>query len=353
MHRLYSERGSAALMAAIAMVLLGGIGATTASLVSTKESTRADAVSKEQASALAQAGIEYAKNRIDMGLSPAITGKAMGVGTFTVATTPATGAVTSTGTVGAATKSYGLTTSFAKNTVDLDTSQTTIGKLTTSYCPADQTSVVICYDTEGKGKAQDYETTEICSGTLSTYLAAGATQGACAGDDWNASVKTTICHYPPGNQGNAHTITVGASAVNAHVTHHGDTLGGCPGTTTTTVTNLDTIYGVKLTNTGGLDYATAAQWTTAWTPDVLEKTIKLSVIDGNQTTVLYSNSPGYASGTQVDATDYSIASNKTNLPLEQQFNGNLTAGKAYTLTLHFSDGSTVSKTFTPTVVVAP
>lgn len=40
--------------------------------------------------------------------------------------------------------------------------------------------------------------------------------------------KVTICHYPPGNPGNRHTITVGAAAVNAHVANHGDTVGACP-----------------------------------------------------------------------------------------------------------------------------
>ena len=39
--------------------------------------------------------------------------------------------------------------------------------------------------------------------------------------------KVTLCHIPPGNPDNAHTITVGASAVPAHLAH-GDTLGSCP-----------------------------------------------------------------------------------------------------------------------------
>src|SRR6185295_19387348 len=43
-----------------------------------------------------------------------------------------------------------------------------------------------------------------------------------------AAGKVTICHIPPGNPGNAHTITVGASAVPAHQAH-GDTLGACGG----------------------------------------------------------------------------------------------------------------------------
>ncbi|MBP1693960.1 MAG: hypothetical protein H6Q37_1843 [Chloroflexi bacterium] len=39
--------------------------------------------------------------------------------------------------------------------------------------------------------------------------------------------KVVICHYPPGNSGNRHTIEVGQPAVSAHMAH-GDTLGPCP-----------------------------------------------------------------------------------------------------------------------------
>ncbi|NMO23087.1 hypothetical protein HPC49_47220 [Pyxidicoccus fallax] len=38
--------------------------------------------------------------------------------------------------------------------------------------------------------------------------------------------KQTLCHIPPGNPANAHTITVGLPAVKAHL-KHGDTLGAC------------------------------------------------------------------------------------------------------------------------------
>jgi hypothetical protein len=38
----------------------------------------------------------------------------------------------------------------------------------------------------------------------------------------------TLCHLPPGNPANAHTITVGAPAVRAHLAH-GDTIGACGG----------------------------------------------------------------------------------------------------------------------------
>lgn len=42
--------------------------------------------------------------------------------------------------------------------------------------------------------------------------------------------KVAICHVPPGNPDNAHTISIGASAVPKHVgKHEGDTEGACEG----------------------------------------------------------------------------------------------------------------------------
>src|SRR5712691_7269293 len=41
--------------------------------------------------------------------------------------------------------------------------------------------------------------------------------------------KCTICHLPPGNPSNAQTLTIGCSAVDAHMRNHpGDCLGPCP-----------------------------------------------------------------------------------------------------------------------------
>jgi hypothetical protein len=45
--------------------------------------------------------------------------------------------------------------------------------------------------------------------------------------DPNDHKKTTICHIPPGNPANAHTICVGNAAVPAHLNNHGDHVGAC------------------------------------------------------------------------------------------------------------------------------
>jgi hypothetical protein len=44
--------------------------------------------------------------------------------------------------------------------------------------------------------------------------------------DASETQKTTICHIPPGNPENAHTLCVGTPAVDAHLAH-GDHLGSC------------------------------------------------------------------------------------------------------------------------------
>jgi hypothetical protein len=38
--------------------------------------------------------------------------------------------------------------------------------------------------------------------------------------------KIAVCHVPPGNPANAHTICIGRAALKAHL-GHGDPLGGC------------------------------------------------------------------------------------------------------------------------------
>lgn len=55
----------------------------------------------------------------------------------------------------------------------------------------------------------------------------GASQDSLMKANDTAGVaKVSVCHIPPGNPANAHTIVVGAPAVQAHLAH-GDSLGVC------------------------------------------------------------------------------------------------------------------------------
>jgi hypothetical protein len=76
-----------------------------------------------------------------------------------------------------------------------------------------------------------------------------ATEQGIAGSGGADSDKVEICHVPPGNPAAAHTIVVGAAAVDAHL-RHGDTRGACGTTTGVCPCQVPTIW--RLDDVGGL-----------------------------------------------------------------------------------------------------
>ncbi|MBI4238244.1 MAG: hypothetical protein HY696_07505 [Deltaproteobacteria bacterium] len=230
-----NRRGSAALMAMLGLLLLGGMGATAVSLVSTGEETRATSHASELALGLAQAGVEFGKNRIDQGLNPAVANMPFGQGTFTVVPMPNTSQLAATGAVGLVRRNFLLTTQYAKDCGDL-------------------------------------------------------------------------------NFQNAHSAG-------------------------------KKIEGAKLLK-NCLSKATITQWNISWAPDAGEKTVKLQV-QGDAIVTLYDNPAGFASGTTIDATDYVLTKGPgVPEPINKiEFDTPLPAGKTYTVTLFFSDGSSVTRSF--------
>ncbi len=59
------------------------------------------------------------------------------------------------------------------------------------------------------------------TGTEESYVTGSNGEKTCDGH------KVLICHIPPGNPANAHTICVDKHAVDPHVSHHGDGVGEC------------------------------------------------------------------------------------------------------------------------------
>ncbi|MBI2343768.1 MAG: hypothetical protein HYV02_05510 [Deltaproteobacteria bacterium] len=235
------QQGSAVLMAVMALFLLSGMGATTVAIVSTNQSSGTASLASDQAYGLAQAGIEYAKNKIDQGGNPVVQDASLGSGTFTVAALPDAGSITATGEVGNAKKTFTLTTPFGKDCFDID-------------------------------------------------------------------------------------VTGAHSAA-------------------------DNIVGAKIFKTC-LSTTTVTDWTIAWSPNLAEKTTLMQV-QGSQIITLYDDQVGFASGTKINATDYSLTSNNPNSPIpinKLQFNTNLLPGKTYTLTAYLSDGSSVTKSFVDPIV---
>ncbi|HET9334296.1 MAG TPA: hypothetical protein VFQ21_12030, partial [Gemmatimonadota bacterium] len=102
-----------------------------------------------------------------------------------------------------------------------------------------ETKVLVCH--VPSGNPENAHTIEVGESAVPAHLAHGDTEGACEGDvsgddgseedpeddGTDEEPKVVMCHVPPGNQENPHTIEVGESAVPDHLAH-GDTEGACP-----------------------------------------------------------------------------------------------------------------------------
>lgn len=100
----------------------------------------------------------------------------------------------------------------------------------------DRDKALVCHIPPGNpGNAHS-----ICVGqpAVPAHLAHGDVAGACEAEcpcpdpseevrECDPDHKVLVCHIPPGNPGNAHTICVDHHAQPAHVENHGDYLGAC------------------------------------------------------------------------------------------------------------------------------
>ena len=100
---------------------------------------------------------------------------------------------------------------------------------------SDEAQVLVCH--VPPGNPENPHTVEVGESAVPAHLAHGDTEGACEGDEpggeedpegeeTEEETKVALCHVPPGNPENPHTIEVGESAVPAHLAH-GDTEGAC------------------------------------------------------------------------------------------------------------------------------
>jgi hypothetical protein len=95
---------------------------------------------------------------------------------------------------------------------------------------------------EGMVSSRDPETGEWLlyatqDGGVSNNNGNGNGNGIGGNGNGNGTPKVLICHVPPGNPDNAHTIQVGEPALSAHLAH-GDVLGSCDGDNTVSDRNL-------------------------------------------------------------------------------------------------------------------
>ncbi|HEY8168950.1 MAG TPA: hypothetical protein VIF84_09555 [Candidatus Limnocylindrales bacterium] len=107
-------------------------------------------------------------------------------------------------------------------------------------------------------------------------LTLGALVGPSMGTAVASEDKVTICHVPPGNPENAHTITIAVSGLQAHLgdnpegLHGGDSYGECPGSETATTET--TSESSNETETTGTESSVETTTTTSGTESSVETT---------------------------------------------------------------------------------
>lgn len=316
---LNNQKGSTLVGALIMVVLMGYMGASLLNLGGADTSSGTNEMQSSQALEVGNGGIQYALDKLNQGQDPTVSNKALGKGTFTVATNAGGGNLTVTGAVGSARKSQTLDVDYASGCVDLDVTGAYIsssgksinGMEVIKSCNAKATITTMVVSWNWGACAQALT----CDGNTISSPAA-------ADPDSN---KVTICHIPPGNPGNAHTISVGASAVPAHQSNHGDLLGACPGTAASGLIVCEG-YEAQIAACGVSDGGARL------------KSFKLS-----GTFLL--NGGNVVSGSTIDVPNYDLVANSSYLLEPMTWDSAIPAGAWQSVTINFADGSTITKSF--------
>ena len=79
-----------------------------------------------------------------------------------------------------------------------------------------------CFGLAGLAGCADVDDSMYLTGTEEFAIRTENGQYVC-----ESPSKVLVCHIPPGNPDNAHTICVSSHAVAPHQSHHGDPVGAC------------------------------------------------------------------------------------------------------------------------------
>ena len=329
-NNLCNHRGSGLLVAIAMLSLLGIMGVAVTSTMNADSAESTNELQLAQALQVGNGGIEYAMDKIKNGQDPSVTDLALGLGKFSVTTVPATGAVTVTSTVGNAKKTQTVNTNFASNCVGLDVTPTNIsgqdlqGMELNKTCntTAIVTSVALTWNwsacAQGLSCTEDTEDDDDHDGE--EQEGDGSDDGS---DDHGNNSKITICHIPPGNPGNEHTISVSTSALAAHLAH-GDSQGSC------------VVSAVSPVVCEGFDNEVAACGANDGDAHVTTVKLDANTVAQNITA---------ASGDVIDITDVAMTENKSYSFDNFTFDNSVPVETWYKLTVNFADGSSVTKSF--------
>lgn len=309
-----NEKGISMVGSLIMVTLLAYIGASVSDFTSSDTSSTTNESQTLQALQVGNGGLQEAKEKLTNGESPNVTGKSLGNGTYTTTTDPTTQIVTVLAQVGTAKKTQTLTSTFSQQAMSIEVSGAIIKN-------KDLEDIEVIKSANNKAILTQMKV-EWNWGLCAKNLTCDATTSSGGS---GSTGKTTICHYPPGNPSNAHTISVGNAAVATHVAQHGDTIGACPGDPGTSDVVCEG-YDAEVTACG------------ASTSGATVKNIKFN--NG-----WIAQNVGATSGQLIDVTDTTVTTNQSYMIDQITFSSNLPSGSWYKVTLYFKDGSEVSKSF--------
>ncbi|MBF0104166.1 MAG: hypothetical protein HQM16_02455 [Deltaproteobacteria bacterium] len=328
---LKNNRGSSLLGAVVVMVVLAAAATTVVNISGTDTSSSANHSDSVKALAYGNGGIQWALDKLSKGDDPAVTNKTFdGKGSFDVTTDPAAGTITVTATVGNAVKTQTINANFAGSCVD------------------DVLSTAIKQDNQVFNMSLDKGCNEVAiltKVTVSWDWSACAVGIGCEADQSGIGEppngKFWICHVPPGNPENAHTLSVNeAGWRNGHNNgegehHNQDYIGPCEA-------DLPVVTSCTASGDQLVDLA-------ACEDETLDATVQQ--IDVNGTSIFKvgeipaATTAAASAGQEIDVSNFNLTDNDNNYLVDATFSAEPVSGGWYTVRFDFSDGSHLESTF--------
>lgn len=313
--QLTNDHGYTLIATVITLMLVGYMGASLVESLSADAADTSGELQSTQALHIGNGGIQYALDKINDGLSPDVTGKPLGVGYFDVVTNPAGQTFAVTAYAGLAKKDQSISTTFAQQCVDID--------VTTATYDQKELQGIELVKTCNKAAIVSDVVVEWNWGACAQALSCTALDNPPVGADPNTG-KITICHTPPGNPANAHTISVSQNALSAHVAH-GDGLLPCA------VGDTDTPIVCE-----GYDNQIAACGADSAGAKATSVRLGGSLIANNVTV---------NSGFPISVTDTTLTENQSHILNEIGFDDFVPANAWFAVRVDFADGSSIRKPF--------
>jgi len=270
MRQLLNQKGSSLIGALMTLMVLGFTGMAAVEMSTGENMASVNDMETQQALYVGQAGIEYAKDKLSQGLSPDINNKSFGRGSFSVVSSPDQSSFQVTSQVGSARRVQTIGANFSKDNTALDLTRAYVDEnhlknvdlvkfggeavvitgmivdWEMGSCEADDEASIAANCVTGSwgdysdedDDSEDVEASVDAEESDDDILSennSGVGSSYAAYEDPNHAGKILICHVPPGNPANAHTLSISVAGwEHGHNSgngckHNQDYLGSCSG----------------------------------------------------------------------------------------------------------------------------